>query len=127
MGQSTEIHFIVLETVAELGPVDHENPPILREMLLPDAETDGRGVEGVANDTVVDFLPLLVDPIEQPSIAFPASSSNPSVLIRPASAFATSAASLPFSSLSPSICFLQRLANIPRPPIASLIESTTSA
>ena len=62
----TEIHFIALKTVTELGPVDHENPPIFREMLLTDAETDGWGAEDVANNTVVDFLPLLVDPIEQP-------------------------------------------------------------
>ena len=36
-------------------------------MLLTDAETDGWGVDDMANDTVVDFLPLLVDLIEQPS------------------------------------------------------------
>lgn len=84
------------------------------------------GTQDVANVTVVDFLPLLVDLIET-SVLSPVSSSNLLVLIRHVSAFAMSAASLPFSlSLNDSIFLLQRLAEITCPGIASLIESTMS-
>src|ERR1700759_3350434 len=60
-------HLIALEAVTELGPVDLENSPVLRETLLTNAETDGWGAEDVAKDAVVEFLPVLVDPIEQRS------------------------------------------------------------
>ena len=56
-----------MEAVTEFGPVDLENSPVLRETMFSDAETDGWGAEDVAEDAVVQFLPVLFDLIEQRS------------------------------------------------------------
>ena len=37
------------------------------ETLLTDAETDGWGAEDVAKDTVVEFVPVLIDLVEERS------------------------------------------------------------
>ena len=63
----TKVQLIALEAVTELGPVDLENPPVLREMMFTNAKSDGWGAEDVAKDTVVEFFPVLVDPIKQSS------------------------------------------------------------
>lgn len=41
-------------------PVDVENPPVLRETMFTDAETDGWRAEDVTKDAVTEFLPVLV-------------------------------------------------------------------
>jgi hypothetical protein len=53
-----------LEAVTELGPVDLENSPVLRETTFTDAETDSWGAEDMSKDAVDGFF---VDPIEQRS------------------------------------------------------------
>ncbi len=63
----TEIHLVALEAVTELGAVDLENSPVLREVMFTDAESDGWGAEDVAEDAVVEFLPVFLDFIEQHS------------------------------------------------------------
>jgi hypothetical protein len=47
--------------------------------MFTEAEIDGWGVKDMAEDAVVEFLPVLIDPIEQhsTSIALSASSSHP--------------------------------------------------
>jgi len=74
IGQSkrTEVHFIALKAVIELGEVDLENSPVLCETMFTDAGGDGWGAEDMAEDAVVEFVPVLIDLAEQHSMACPA-------------------------------------------------------
>jgi len=57
----TKIYPISLEAVTELGLVNLENFPVLCEALFTEIETHGWGAEDVTKDTVVGFLPVLID------------------------------------------------------------------
>ena len=58
----TEVHFIALKAVIELGEVDLEHSPVLCERMFTDAGGDGWGAEDMAEDAVVGFVPVCSSP-----------------------------------------------------------------
>ena len=61
----TKVQLIAFEAITELGPIDLENSPVLRETVFTNTKTDGWRAEDVAKDMVTKYFPVLVDLIEK--------------------------------------------------------------